>query len=128
MENREIARISFLRILILGLVLPIKRLRMTIFRFCLRTFSSLKVTMHTSTVRSLFVLALTSSHSSSSPGVESNQKNFDLIRTHQTHLLVRRHEVRNLVTALIALIGCTQESHQLNSANSSLVGNTRFSS
>ena len=98
MENREIARISFLRILILGLVLPVKRsriteklLRMTIFRFCLRTFSSLKVTMHTSIVRSLFVLAQTSSHSSSSPGVESNQKNFNLIRIHQAHLLVRRH-------------------------------------
>ena len=43
------------------------------------------------------VLALTSSHSSSSPGVESNQGNvtcFDLFRSHQTRLLVRRQEVR----------------------------------
>ena len=39
--------------------------------------------------------ALASSHSS--PGVESNQSNvtcFDLIRSHQTRLLVRRQEVR----------------------------------
>ena len=43
------------------------------------------------------VLALTSSHSSSSPGAESNQSNvtcFDIIRSHQTSLLVRRQEVR----------------------------------
>ena len=43
------------------------------------------------------MLALTSSQSSSSPGVESNQNNvtcFDLIRSHQTRLLVRRQEVR----------------------------------
>ena len=43
------------------------------------------------------VLALTSSHSSSSPGVESNHSNvtcFDLVRSHQTRLLVRRQEVR----------------------------------
>ena len=42
------------------------------------------------------MLALTSSHSSSSPGVESNQNNvtcFDLIRSHQTRLLVRQQEV-----------------------------------
>ena len=43
------------------------------------------------------VLALTSSHSSSSPGVECNQSNvtfFDLIRSHQTHLLMRQKETR----------------------------------
>ena len=42
-------------------------------------------------------LVLTSSHSSLSSGVESNQSNvtcFDLIRSHQTRLLVRRQEVR----------------------------------
>lgn len=43
------------------------------------------------------VLALTSSHSSSSTGIESNQTNvtrFDLVRSHQTQLLVSRKEVR----------------------------------
>ena len=42
------------------------------------------------------VFALTCSHSSSSPRVESNQSNvtcFDLIRSHETCLLVRRQEV-----------------------------------
>ena len=43
------------------------------------------------------VLALTSSHSFSSLGVESNPSNvtcFNLFRSHQTRLLVRRQEVR----------------------------------
>ena len=73
------------------------------------------------------MLALTSSHSFSSPGVETNQSNvtfFDLIRSNQTcsPLLVRRQLLverkaerkaeRKLSNLVPALIGWTRESHQ----------------
>ena len=74
------------------------------------------------------MLALTSSHSTSSPGVESNQSNVTCfyIRSLQTCLLVRRQEVRenSLVWCLLSLGGL--ERH-INSANRSLVAQLKIS-
>ena len=74
------------------------------------------------------MLALTSSHSTSSPGVESNQSNvtYFYIRSLQTCLLVRRQEVRenSLVWCLLSLGGL--ERH-INSANRSLVAQLKIS-
>ena len=60
------------------------------------------------------VLALTNSHISLFPGVESNMSNvtcFDLIRSHKTLDATRR--VRKLSNLALALIEWTRKSHRL---------------
>ena len=74
------------------------------------------------------MLTLKSSHRSSSPVVESDQSIvtcFDLIRSHQPRLLVRRQEVRKL-SNLVPASFHRLESH-INSANSSLVAQLKIS-
>ena len=69
------------------------------------------------------MLALTSSHSSSSPGVESNQSNvtcFNLIRSLTGEATRSERKLSNLVPAPIGW------SH-INSANSSIVAQLKIS-
>ena len=73
------------------------------------------------------MLTLTSTHISSSPGVESNQSNvtcFDLIRSAHTGEATRSE--RKLSDLVPALIGWTRDSHQLTD-NSSLVAQLKIS-